>query len=222
MTLWRFVPHDPQAPAPEPRELGRSLRALHAALAGFPADLAPLSGVQDWLARLLAGLTPSPPLTGQDLDWLRRRLEALTPTVFETPPPAQALHGDASVSNVLRVDGRLLWNDLEDVCAGPVAWDVAGLIASGGGGEQFAEVLLGGYGDPGVAERLEPFLEAHGLYDVIWQAYEARRRPRAIKRAVAGLALLREQASGGVAGGDAQDGDRRPARRAVHGRRATR
>ena len=37
MTLWKFVPHDEQAPPPEPRELGRSLRELHAALAHFRA-----------------------------------------------------------------------------------------------------------------------------------------------------------------------------------------
>src|SRR5262245_30612543 len=79
MTLWRFVQHDDQAPSPEPGELGRSLRRLHAALADFPGDLGPLSGVRDWLERLLAELRPSPVLTRQDLDSLRCRLVALTP-----------------------------------------------------------------------------------------------------------------------------------------------
>src|SRR4051794_15064607 len=116
MTLWRFVPHDAQAAPPEPRELGRSLRALHAALADFPGDLAPLSEIRDWLARLLAELRPSPALTRQDIDWLRFQMEALTPAVFESSLPAQALHGDASMSNLLRTEGGLVWNDLEDVC----------------------------------------------------------------------------------------------------------
>ena len=71
MTLWTFVPHDPQAPPPGPRELGRSLRATAWALAGFPGDLAPLSEIRDWLERLLSELRPSPSLTGQDIDWLR-------------------------------------------------------------------------------------------------------------------------------------------------------
>ena len=130
MTLWKFVPHDEQAPPPEPRELGRSLRGLHAALADFPGDLAPLSEIRDWLERLLAELRPSPPLTQRDIDWLRLELDALTPAVFESSLPAQALHGDASMSNLLRTDSGLVWNDLEDVCAGPVAWDIAGLVAS--------------------------------------------------------------------------------------------
>jgi hypothetical protein len=130
MTLWTFVSHDAQAPPPEPRELGRSLRELHAALAGFPGELAPLSGIGDWLGRLLAELRPSPSLSGQDIDWLRLKRDALTPAVFESSLPAQALHGDASVGNLLRTPGGLIWNDFEDVCAGPVAWDICGLMAS--------------------------------------------------------------------------------------------
>src|SRR5690348_4223058 len=63
MTMWEFVAHDEQAAPPEPGELGRSLRALHAALAGFPGDLAPLSAIRDWLERLLGELRPSPVLT---------------------------------------------------------------------------------------------------------------------------------------------------------------
>jgi hypothetical protein len=195
MTLWKFTPHHEPASPPEPRELGRSLRALHAALAGYRGDLAPLSGVRDWLERLLAELRPSRVLTREDIHWLHLRLEALTPAVFESSLPAQALHGDASLSNLLRTDRGLVWNDLEDVCAGPVAWDVAGLVTSArarGHSAEFAEELLAAYGEPGV-EDLKAFLEAHALYDVVWQAFEARRRPQAMKRAVATLALWRQR-----------------------------
>ncbi|HEX6712454.1 MAG TPA: aminoglycoside phosphotransferase family protein [Thermoleophilaceae bacterium] len=193
LTLWKFVAHDAQASPPEPRELGRSLRALHAALADFPGDLAPLSEIRDWLERLLAELHPSPYLTRQDIDWLRLKLDALTPAVFESSLPAQALHGDASVGNLLRTASGLVWNDLEDVCAGPVAWDVCGLVLSAGArghGATVMEELLAAYGDPGVAD-LGPFLEAHALYEVVWHAYEGRRRPAAMKRAAAGLARWR-------------------------------
>ena len=184
MTLWKFVPHDEQAPPPEPRELGRSLRGLHAALADFPGDLAPLSEIRDWLERLLAQLRPSPPLTQRDIDWLRFELDALTPSVFESSLSAQALHGDASMSNLLRTDSGLVWNDLEDVCAGPVAWDISGLVASArarGQSAKFIEELLAAYGEPGI-EGLEAFLEAHALYDIVWQAFEARRRPAVGRR----------------------------------------
>ncbi|WP_053227102.1 phosphotransferase [Solirubrobacter soli] len=184
MTLWSFVAHDPHAAPPGPAELGRALRELHEALAGFGGELAPLSGICDWLARLLGELRPSTVLTGADIDWLRRRLEELRPTVFESALPTQALHGDASASNLLRTGRGLVWNDFEDVCIGPVAWDVAGLMARDG------EELLAAYGDPGV-EDMAPFLQAHALYGVIWHASQARRRPAALRDAAAYLARLR-------------------------------
>jgi hypothetical protein len=170
MTMWRFVPHDEQAP--DPRELGRSLRELHAAIARFPGDLPPLSGIRDWLEGLLDELRPS-----RDVDRLRNELDALSPAVFESSLPAQAIHGDTSMSNVLRTDDGLVWNDLEDVCAGPVAWDVAGLVSSARGrgrSERFIEELLTAYGDPGV-EDLETFLEAHALYETVWRAFRRER-----------------------------------------------
>jgi thiamine kinase-like enzyme len=182
-----------QAPPPQPRELGRSLRELHAALADFPGDLAPLSEVRDWLERLLAELRPSPSLTRQDIDWLRFKLDALTPAVFESSLPAQALHGDASMSNLLRTESGLVWNDLEDVCAGPVAWDVSGLVTSArarGQSATFIEELRAAYGDPGV-EDLEAFFEAHVLYEVVWQAFEGPRRPQAMKGGSQAGALAR-------------------------------
>jgi hypothetical protein len=198
MTLWKFVPHDAQAPPPEPRQLGRSLRRLHAVLADFPGDLAPLRETRDWLERLLADLRPSPSLTQQDIDRLRSELDALTPAVFESSLPAQALHGDASMSNLLRTESGPVWIDLEDVCTGPVAWDISGLVTSArarGQSAKFIEELLAAYGEPGV-EGLETFLEAHALYDIVWQAFEARRRPRAMKRAAASLALWRDRRAG--------------------------
>jgi len=198
MTLWKFVPHDPQALPPEPRELGRSLRRLHAVLADFPGHLPPLSETRDWLKRLLSELHPSPWLPRQDIDGLRSELDALTPAVFESSLPAQALHGDTSMGNLLRTESGPVWIDLEDVCAGPVAWDVAGLVTSAradGQSETFIEELLAAYGEPGV-EDLEAFFEAHALYEIVWQAYAARRRPQAMERAAASLALWRERGAG--------------------------
>src|SRR4051794_32004063 len=149
MTLWRFVAHDPQAPPPGARELGRSLRALHDALAAFPGELPPLSDTRDWLKGLLP---PGDTRLGAELD-------ALDPAVFESSLPVQPLHGDASLSNLLRTESGLLWNDLEDVCLGPVAWDVAGLVTAArarGQSAAYTDQLLAAYGDPGV-EDLGPF-----------------------------------------------------------------
>jgi hypothetical protein len=178
MTFWAFVEHDPSRSLPDPAELGGSLHELHAALAGFPGELAPLSDVRDWLDRLAAELHPSPRLTTQDRDLLRSELQALTPTVFESSLPAQAIHGDASMSNLLRTDNGLIWNDLEDVCVGPVHWDVAGLVVEArarGAGEAFVADVLRAYGGPELDE-LDDFIAAHLLYMTVWRAFAAQRR----------------------------------------------
>jgi hypothetical protein len=178
MTFWEFVEHDASRPLPGAHELGGSLRELHAALAGFPGDLGPLSDVRDWLDRLVAELHPSPGLTAQDGDLLRSHLKELTPTVFESSLSAQAIHGDASISNLLRTDNGLIWNDLEDTCFGPVHWDVAGLIVEArarGADEAFVADFLRAYGglDP---EELDDFIAAHLLYTTVWRAFDAQRR----------------------------------------------
>jgi hypothetical protein len=180
MTFWEFVEHDGSPPLPCAHELGGSLRELHTALAGFPAELGPLSDVRDWLDRLVAGLHPSPTLTPQDSDSLRSHLRELTPTVFESSLPAQAIHGDASTSNLLRTENGLIWNDLEDTCIGPVQWDVAGLIAAArarGESEAFVADFLRAYGGPDL-EELDDFIAAHHLYTTVWQAFDAQRRTR--------------------------------------------
>ena len=94
-------------------------------------------------------------MSRRDIDRLSSELDELTPAVFESSLPAQALHGDVSIGNLLRTDGGLVWNDFEDVCAGPVEWDVAGLVESArarGHGAEFVEALLDAYGGPDVED----------------------------------------------------------------------
>jgi Ser/Thr protein kinase RdoA (MazF antagonist) len=104
-------------------------------------------------------------------------LNELTPVVFDSSQPTQALHGDAGLTNVLRTAKGLLWNDLEDVCTGPVAWDVAGLVVSArlrGQDDAFVDDFLKAYGGPDL-DQLRDFIEAHELYTTAWQAYDAQR-----------------------------------------------
>jgi hypothetical protein len=178
MTFWKFVAHEPPDRAPDAREVGRSLRELHTVLGDFVGDLEPLSSVRDQIERQLAELRSCPWLSERDIDLLRSELARLTPTVFETSLPAQPIHGDAGLSNLLQTRTELLWNDLEDVCAGPVAWDVAGLVASARArdrSESYVEEMLDGYGWPDLTA-LAPFLEADGLYAAVWHAFDTQRR----------------------------------------------
>lgn len=176
MTFWRFVEHDPSQP-PDAHEIGSSLRELHDALAGFTGELGPLREIRCWLEQLLGELHPSPELTAGDRDLLRARLQELAPAVFESSLPVQAIHGDASMSNLLRTSGGLVWNDLEDVCVGPVHWDLAGLVLQArdhGPGEDFVTRLLDAYGGLEV-EALSDFIAVHSLYATVWAAFAAQR-----------------------------------------------
>lgn len=197
MTLWDYVPHDSSGTVPPASELGHSLRRLHAALAEFGGELEPLLGIQKWIERLLDELRPAPWLSSTDIDSLRESLHQLSPRVFDSSQPAQALHGDAGIGNLLRTDKGLLWNDFEDVCTGPVAWDVAGLVTSArvrGQGEAFVEEILDAYGGPRLDE-LSDFIAADELNMTVWQSHDAQRRPEAEERAAARVAAWRERGS---------------------------
>jgi catechol 2,3-dioxygenase-like lactoylglutathione lyase family enzyme len=58
-------------------------------------------------------------LTQRDIDRLRFELDVLTPAVFESSLSAQALHGDASIGNLLRTDSGLVWNSQSGALARP-------------------------------------------------------------------------------------------------------
>jgi hypothetical protein len=164
LTLWRFVGHE-RSDGMAAAALGARLGELHRALADYTGELAPLSSVRDWLAMLIDKLGDAGPL--------RSELDALSPGVFE--PTGQPLHGDMSVSNLLRTEDGLLWNDLEDVCTGPVEWDLAGLVTSvraRGANDEYVEALIDAYGGPGLDD-LHEFLAAHELYVTVWQRWRA-------------------------------------------------
>jgi thiamine kinase-like enzyme len=98
--------------------------------------------------------------------------------VFAASLPVQALHGDASLSNLLRTPQRLVWNDFEDTFRGPVHWDLAGYmmsLRSRGADAEFVAGALSAYGWADEQE-LAPFTEAHDLYGEIWRLYDAQRR----------------------------------------------
>ncbi|HWH19688.1 MAG TPA: aminoglycoside phosphotransferase family protein [Solirubrobacterales bacterium] len=158
--------------------LGRALRELHEALAPYDGDLAGFADLHDDIERLRLALRPSPELSAERIDSLGERLATLRQSVFATSLPVQALHGDASVGNLLRTSGGLIWNDFEDTFLGPVHWDVTGYLMSLKWlrvDEDFVDRTLDAYGGLD-REELALFRAAHELYDEIWSAYDAQRR----------------------------------------------
>jgi aminoglycoside phosphotransferase len=179
LTCWEWIDHKRQVKilADAPR-LGQALRDLHDRLAAFPGELADLRDLPHDIERLLARLRPTAELTRDAIDGLRERLHSLSDAVFASSLPAQPLHGDASLTNLLWTPAGLRWNDFEDVCRGPVHWDVAGFVTSlrdRGADEAFVTRWLAAYGGGIDADELAPFLAAHDVYDKVWGLYDAQR-----------------------------------------------
>jgi aminoglycoside/choline kinase family phosphotransferase len=84
--------------------------------------------------------------------------------------------GDASLSNLLAAADGPRWNDFEDVCVGPVEWDVAGVSSDARDryGDAYRTELLAAYGnrcDPDARARID---EVHALYGTLWRRYHRR------------------------------------------------
>jgi hypothetical protein len=178
LTCWAWLDHEPQRELPVDAEaLARGMRELHDHLSAFGGALGDLQDLRDDLDRLLGAMRPTPSLPKVAIDDLRDRLHGFVGNAFSSGLPAQPLHGDASLSNLLWTHGGWRWNDFEDVCRGPVHWDIAGFLSSmrsRGADQPFIDRWLAAYG--GIEEReLEPFFRAHDLYDEIWSQYTIQR-----------------------------------------------
>ncbi len=179
MTFAEWIPDVERVNRPvDAARLGGVLRALHDELKKFDGDLGNLSDLRDDIERLHGLLRPTESLDADTISSLRARLDAVSDEAFGSTLPVQALHGDASLSNLLHTPRRLVWNDFEDTFRGPVHWDVAGYVMnlrSRGASSTFVRRVLDCYrwGDE---QELVPFMAAHEVYDQIWQSYDRQRR----------------------------------------------
>jgi hypothetical protein len=184
MTFTEWIPDVAASPDVRPRTdlddargLGRTLRELHDELRPFDGELGGLRDVRDDVERLLDQLQPADARERDAIASLRERLDQLQ-TVFESPLPTQALHGDVSLRNLLRTPRGLVWNDFEDTFRGPVHWDVASYVGSlriHGANERSVRGMLEAYGWDD-ERALAPFLAAQDVYDEIWRRYDRQRR----------------------------------------------
>ncbi|OAN41732.1 phosphotransferase [Mycolicibacterium iranicum] len=106
---------------------------LHAALARYPGELPFLAPFNDGLPDMLADLDGVEVLTPADINRAREEYEALRRILADTEtfnsrfPEAsvQPIQGDGPSHNVIRAKAGVLFSDFEDVCLGPVEWDLA-------------------------------------------------------------------------------------------------
>jgi Ser/Thr protein kinase RdoA (MazF antagonist) len=171
------------------------LADLHVALRGYDGPLTPLAPVRGDLGRMLDAIEAEDLLAGEHVTILRAEHARLAPLLAATTehPAAQPLHGDPHLGNLLRTtSGGLVWNDLEDACRGPVAWDIAVLARSAGAFG--APTALEAYGPHPPESALEPFFDARRLQAAGWMAILARREPELRERAESVVAEIRDRA----------------------------
>lgn len=117
VSLWRWVEHVPGTVSGT--DFGTMLEELHATLASYDADLPPLVGPLMDVAEAL---------TRSDDRVLHRAAEELVPLARSWH--RRPLHGDAHTGNVLMTPTGPRWTDFEDVCVGPIAWDLASMTVT--------------------------------------------------------------------------------------------
>ena len=179
MTFSEWIPNvEPVTGLDDVYRLGQALRDLHDQLRLFDGELGDLAAVRVDIERLHGQLRPADAQEAALVSALGARLEALGEAVFESELPSQPLHGDVSVSNLLRTPQRLVWNDFEDTFAGPVHWDLASYAESlrlRGASSTIVGEMLGAYGF-GDEQDLAPFIAVQDVYAEIWQMYDRQRR----------------------------------------------
>jgi Ser/Thr protein kinase RdoA (MazF antagonist) len=192
LTFWEWV--EPIDGPLDPRAAGKALRACHEALTGYPGDL-PRLAVLEEAGRLVTLIRVEKLLSPADVALLERVQQRLTATLDGLALPLQALHGDATLGNVLDSRCGPLWGDFEDTFLGPTGWDL-GCLASGArvygtAPEEVAEALAG-YGATMTEELLDLFIEARTFQVAAWLAFLVPQQAGWRVRLEARLRWLRE------------------------------
>ena len=182
LSFWEHV--EVRATPLEAGEIGRSLRALHDALAGYRGPLPPRSDVLDEIDWLLNALCED-----DDVSALRAERDRLLEVILEPVADQQPVHGDASLSNLLATSSGPRWNDLEDVCIGSVDWDLAGLLSDARAkhGDAFSAEVQAAYGGRHDRAALDRIDQVHTLYGALWRRYRRGHFRRAVDGRHTGL-----------------------------------
>ena len=176
MSFWTYLP-PASASRPDAATLGSMLRDLHAVLRPYPGAapwLAPLDDIEAFLARPRTGLSDA------DAEVLAGAFKRLSARLDPVLDQGQVLHGDAGAGNLMATGAGWLWHDFEDVCSGPIAWDLAPSVAS-----RFIDGsrVLAAYGHAVDARQLDICRQLRLLNLTVWYSVYAERLPECRERA---------------------------------------
>ncbi len=176
MSFWTYLPRASTSP-PDAATLGSMLRDLHVVLRPYPGAapwLAPLGDIEAFLARPRTGVSDA------DAQALADAFQRLTGQLDPALDQGQVLHGDAGAGNLMATGAGWIWHDFEDVCSGPIAWDLAPSVAS-----RFMDGsrVLAAYGDAVDARQLDICRQLRLLNLTVWYSVYAERLPECRERA---------------------------------------
>jgi hypothetical protein len=124
MTFTAWAPPDADR-TPDVADCLAMLPDLHAGLATYPGELPLLGAVYSDISHGLAAMERhADALTPEERDRLLAAYERVAPFAAD-PGETAVLHGDVHPGNLHATGGELRWIDFEDVCRGPVGYDLA-------------------------------------------------------------------------------------------------
>jgi len=133
ITLWEYVEVE-GASAPDFTANASLVTGLHKAMRDYPFDLPFLSPVTSMMSSSVRFLEEHPGLLGtDDVDRLHNEWDILAPVLaspeaFLSAVPGahfHPIHGDAPYYNLMPTSAGPRHSDFEDVCRGPLEWDMA-------------------------------------------------------------------------------------------------
>lgn len=126
ISFWSHVEADPDR-TPSMADCSAMLVDLHAVLRDYPGELPLLAPVVNDIPWGLDALLRRHPdvLSGEQANRVHAAVRRLRPFVDAPTGDIQPLHGDVHPGNLIATRDGLVWIDFEDVCRGPVEWDLA-------------------------------------------------------------------------------------------------
>lgn len=191
LSFWEFV--EVLKEPVDPFIAGRALRHCHEILSDFQGELSILDPFKE-SQRILSELIMQKAFSNDDASMLVSICQTLNTKQIQAP--MQPLHGDANFFNVLNTTRGVLWADWEDTFIGPVAWDLACLVARArvfGTEIEQVNAALRGYGTNIDEELLDLFVEARTFQTVLWNYIIGQHHPQSLERLNARLQWFRER-----------------------------
>lgn len=157
INFWTYVRPEPDRTATM-ADCSAMLVDLHAGLRKYPGELPVLAPARNDLPYGLAALDQAGDLLSPArIARIREIAESFRQDVEAPAGVLQPLHGDVHPNNLIPTRDGFMWIDFEDVCLGPVEWDLAMMAMFGGGTELTEQHAL----DP---DRLRAYTRLRALH----------------------------------------------------------